>query len=70
MAGGSKDSSLMKRLAEHVFIASLLIFGAVIILNLAIDYLRLILPWLVGGVAVAAAVWVIVAIVRWRRSRW
>lgn len=64
------DKSPLRRPADWVFRASMLVLGAVIALNLAIVLLQPILPWLLGGLAVAALVWLLVAIVRWRRSRW
>jgi hypothetical protein len=48
----------------------MLLLGAVIALNLAIAYLRPILPWVVGGILLVGITWLVVAIVRWRRSRW
>jgi hypothetical protein len=57
-------------LAARIFHISLLILGAVIALQLAVVFLEPILPWIVGGVALVAGVWIVVAIVRWRRSRW
>lgn len=62
--------SPLRRPLDWVFHASLLVLGAVIALNLALAFLRPILPWLIGGVAVAALIWVVVAVVHWRRSRW
>lgn len=50
--------------------ASLFIFGSVVMLNVAIAYLRPILPWLIGAVAIAMVVWVGIAIIRWRQSSW
>lgn len=64
------DKSPLRRPADWVFRASMLLLGAVIALNLAIALLRPILPWLLGGVAVAVLAWVVVAIVRWKRSQW
>lgn len=53
-----------------VFRASALLLGAVIALNLAIAWLRPILPWLISGFALAATVWITVTVIRWHRSRW
>ncbi len=50
--------------------ASLLLFGSVVLLNLAVGYLRPILPWLIGGGGIALILRVVIAVVRWRRSRW
>jgi len=62
--------SPMRRPVEWVFRASMLVLGAVIALNLAIAFMRPILPWLIGGVVVAGVIWFMVAVERWRRSRW
>lgn len=54
----------------RVFHASLMLLGAVIALNLAVAFLCPILPWLIGGFALAAVTWIVIAVMRWRRSRW
>jgi hypothetical protein len=60
----------MKNPIAWVFQASVLLLGAVIALNVAIAYLRPILPWIIGSIGLAAVGWLTVAIIRWRRSRW
>lgn len=70
MSGDKKPDFPVRNPFESIFRASLLLFGTVIALNLAIIFLRPILPWLVGGIAVAATTWITVGVVRWRRSRW
>lgn len=55
---------------ERVWHAALLVLGAVIALNLAVSFLRPILPWLIGGLVLVGAGWSATAIARWRRSRW
>ena len=55
---------------ERVFHASVLLLGAVIALNLAVAFLRPVLPWIGGGLVVSAICWGIVATIRWRRSKW
>jgi hypothetical protein len=65
-----KPSLPFMNLYEWLFRASLLLFGSVIVLNLAIVFLVPILPWIVGVLALAAIVWLVIVIVRWRRSRW
>ena len=52
------------------FDSAILILGAVIALRLALGYVQPILPMIIIATAVIAAVVVIIAIVRWRRSRW
>lgn len=70
MSGEKKTDSPVRNPMAWIFHASLLLLGAVIALNLAVTFLRPVLPWLVGGVALTAMTWVVVALVRWRRSRW
>lgn len=60
----------MRNPFQSVFRASALVLGTVIALNLAIAFLRPILPWIVGGILAAFAAWLVVLVVRWRRSRW
>lgn len=64
--GNERRESVIAR----AFRASLLILATMIALNLAVAYLRSVLAWLIAGAATAAVVWALVAIVRWRRSRW
>ncbi|HEX3786120.1 MAG TPA: hypothetical protein VHX38_41260 [Pseudonocardiaceae bacterium] len=70
MSDEKKEPSPMKNPIVWVFRASVLLLGSVIALNVAVAYLQPILPWLIGGIGLAAATWLVVAIVRWRRSRW
>jgi hypothetical protein len=70
MSDEKKDPSPMRNPIAWVFHASMLLLGAVIALNLAIAYLRPILPWVVGGSLLVGITWLVVAIVRRRRSRW
>jgi hypothetical protein len=70
MSDEKKEPSPMKNPIAWVFRASVLLLGSVIALNVAIASLRPILPWLIGGIGLAAATWLVVAIIRWRRSRW
>lgn len=55
---------------EWLFRISVLVLGASIALNLATMLLDRLVPWLIGTFVGAAAVWIVVAFVRWRRSRW
>jgi hypothetical protein len=59
-----------KRPIERTFQVCLLVLGISIVLNLAISYLRADLPWIAGAAAVALTAWVVVAVIRWRRSKW
>jgi hypothetical protein len=70
MSGEKKPGSPLKSPVEWVFRASVLLLGATIALNLAVVFLRPVLPWLIGGAALAATMWVVVAVARWRRSKW
>jgi membrane protein YdbS with pleckstrin-like domain len=55
---------------EWVFHASLLLLGAVITLNVTVAFLRPLLPWIAGGIALATVVGTAVMVIRWRRSKW
>ena len=55
---------------ERAFHLSLLALGTVVALNIAIGYLRPVLPWLTGGLVVGLVTWVVIALIRWRRSKW
>jgi membrane protein YdbS with pleckstrin-like domain len=68
MSGEKK--SVVRNPFAWIFHASVLLLGAVIALNIALAFLRPILPWLIDGAALAAIAWIAIAIVRWRRSRW
>lgn len=50
--------------------SSVALLFAVIALNLAITYLKAVLPWLIGGAALICAAWSVSAFTRWRKSRW
>lgn len=65
-----KSDSPLRSPIEWVFHASLLLLGAVIALNLTVSFLKPILPWIIGGLGLAASAWLMTIIVRWRRSRW
>lgn len=56
--------------AAWVLRVSFMLLGATIALNLAVAFLRPVLPWIVGGVVLVSCAWIAVAVVRWRRSRW
>lgn len=49
---------------------SLMVLGAAISLRLAVYYLEPIWPYAVLLAGVTAITWVVVAIIRWRGSRW
>lgn len=55
---------------ERVFHASLMLLGAVIALNLAVSFLRPLLPWIAVSLGVVSVVWIVVVVIRWRRSKW
>lgn len=59
-----------KGVFTRIFHASLLLLGTVIALNLAIGWLCPILPWLIGAAALVAITWIVIAIIRWRRSQY
>lgn len=70
MSNEKKDNSPMNNPLAWVLRACFMVLAATIALNLAVQFLRPVLPWIVGGSALAACAWITVAVVRWRRSRW
>lgn len=65
-----KKDDPMRSPVEWFWHAALLVLGAVIALNLAISFLRPILPWLIGGLVFAGVGWLAVALVQYKRNRW
>jgi len=49
-----------------LFRAAMLVLGAVVTLNIAIAFLDPILPWIIGGGLIGAAVYAVVVYRRWR----
>jgi hypothetical protein len=70
MSDGKKFLSPFKGPLERVTRVIMVIWGFFIFLGALTIYLRPILPWIAGGVSLAIATWVVIAIVRWRRSKW
>jgi len=70
MGSDKKSESPMVSPFTWVFRASALLLGAVIALNMAVAFLRPILPWIISGIALAATTWIVIAVWRWRQSRW
>lgn len=60
----------VKGLAQRIFHACLFLLGAAIAINVAVAYLEPVIPWLISAAVVVFLGWLVVAIVRWRRSRW
>jgi hypothetical protein len=70
MSDGKKFLSPFKAPLERATRVLLLIWGFLIFLSALTVYLRPFLPWIVGGVSLAIATWVVIAVIRWRRSKW
>lgn len=64
------DKNPPRSLFALMFHTALLILGTVVALRFAVCYVQPILPWIVGGLAVGALVWVVVAVARWHRNQW
>lgn len=64
------DKNPLRSPIEWVFRASLLLLGAVICLNLAVCFVRPLVPWIGGALVAVVIVWITVAVIRWRRSQW
>jgi uncharacterized membrane protein len=65
-----KDRDPRKSPFEWLFHTSLLVFGTVIVLNMAIAYVRPILGWIVGGIILAAVTFLVIVTIRSDRRRW
>lgn len=70
MSGNKKGESPMGNPVAWALRISFMLLGVAIALNLAVSFLRPVLPWIVGGIALVSCIWAAVAIRRWRRSRW
>jgi len=70
MGSDKKSESPMTNPFTWVFRASALLLGTVIALNMAVAFLRPILPWIISGIALAATTWIVIVVWRWRQSRW
>jgi hypothetical protein len=70
MSGEKKFLSPFKGPLERVARIVLLLWGFIIAIGALTTYFRALLPWIAGGVLVAFTVWVVIAVIRWRRSKW
>lgn len=64
------DKDPVRRPLDWLWHGCLIVLGCVLVLNVAVTLLRPILAWIIVGAAVAFALWVLLAVMRWRRSRW
>lgn len=67
---GSDERDPWRHPFERLFRTCLLVLGSAIALDMAVGYIRAILPWLIGAAVLVTVIWTIAAVVRWRRSRW
>ncbi|MEA5117007.1 MAG: hypothetical protein VB036_05235 [Propionicimonas sp.] len=65
-----KEPVVRKGIFQWLFQAALLTLGTVIALSVALSYLEPIWPYLLAFVVLIAAIWVVIAVARWRRGRW
>lgn len=70
MSDGKKFMSPFRAPLGRASRVLLFIWGFFIFIGALTVYLRPILPWIAGGVSLAMVIWVVVAVIRWRRSRW
>lgn len=47
-----------------------LFWGFIIAIGALATYFHPILPWIAGAVSLGVTAWVVIAIVRWQRSKW
>lgn len=66
---GDKKSPFQPQL-ERIFRLVLLVWFIFIAIGAIAAYVRPLLPWIAGGVVLAVTTWIVVAVVRWRRSKW
>jgi hypothetical protein len=66
MSGEPTGHGLMGKLWQAVW----LLLALIILLSLAEQVIRAALPWLLVAGAIAGAVWLTIAVWRWRRERW
>jgi membrane protein YdbS with pleckstrin-like domain len=64
------DKKLPTSPIRWLFNASLMVLGSVIALQLAVCYIQPIWPWIVGMIALFGVIWLVIALARWRQSRW
>ena len=64
------EGNPLKRGVWLVVRGYMLLMGIILSLLWAIDTLGPYLPWIGGFIALGTTIWIVVAIVRWRRSRW
>ncbi|WP_436495537.1 hypothetical protein [Actinokineospora sp. HUAS TT18] len=55
---------------QQLFRVCVLVLAGVLALKWAIEAVQEMLPWIIGAFAVVALGWIVVRLIRWRRSRW
>ena len=70
MSGGQKSDSPMGNPFAWFLRVCFMLLGAAIALNLAVAFLRPVLPWIICAIALVGVTWIAIVTVRWRRSRW
>lgn len=70
MSDDKKSLPQLRGLVERPTRIILLFWAFIITLGAITRYLRPVLPWIAGTVAALFIIWMVVAIIRWRRSRW
>jgi uncharacterized membrane protein YdbT with pleckstrin-like domain len=60
----------VQAIVQRVLRLQLYLFGGVITLGFLAQFHEPLVLWIFGIAAVAFLVWLVVTIVRWRRSRW
>ncbi len=70
MSDKKKWVSPFKPYVERGIRTVFVIYWVIVAIGILTVYLRPILPWIAGGVVIAVTTWVVIAVVRWRRSKW
>jgi hypothetical protein len=63
-------SSPLRSHVERLSRVFALFWGFIILLGFAATYFHRVLPWIADAVSLGVVAWVVIAIVRWRRSKW
>jgi hypothetical protein len=70
MSGDKHFLSLFKQPLGRATRIILLCWGVIIAVGSLATYFHSLMPWIAGAVSLGVAAWVVIAVVRWRRSKW
>lgn len=67
---GDKFPAPMRGPLERAGRIILLFWGFIIAIGALATYFHPLLPWVAGAVSLGVVSWVMIAVIRWRRSKW